>query len=114
MQQSRSFSGTFDEKEALNYAWVKENSGGMPQHVGTKRPNAWGFYDMTGNVWEYCWDNTSYNSNKQYFDHLARGGDYKTSLILTSMSYTNVTSFRFSHYSLFSHYCFGLRVARSI
>jgi formylglycine-generating enzyme required for sulfatase activity len=39
-----------------SYGWYEDNANGQPQKVGQLKPNAWGLYDMHGNVMEWCND----------------------------------------------------------
>jgi formylglycine-generating enzyme required for sulfatase activity len=60
------WAGINDINQVKEVAWFKDNSntnsGNQTQPVKGKQPNEWGFYDMSGNVWEWCYDLDKSNS----------------------------------------------------
>ena len=53
---STAYSFGDDASQLLEYGWYEENSDGAYKKVGKKKPNAWGLYDMHGNVAEWVLD----------------------------------------------------------
>jgi formylglycine-generating enzyme required for sulfatase activity len=59
------------EADLASAGWYRGNSGGKTHPVGQKTPNAWGLYDMHGNVFEFCEDD--WNPSMAYGRYLPKG-----------------------------------------
>ena len=73
------------------YAWYVENADDTPHPVGQKRPNAWGLYDMAGNVFEFT--SSPYteapllNGDSGSSEFVIRGGSWRHKPSLCSAAY---------------------------
>ena len=76
--------------------WYYDNSGDMTHPVAQKKPNGYGLYDMSGNVWEYYNDGRGERGGGWYLDSDYCKVDYR------------------SYDSVYSCHSYGFRLARTI
>ena len=106
------FAGSDQLKEV---GWFEGNSGGETHPVGGLKANAWGIYDMSGNVWDWCWNSyedrykspIKYTLSAEDTNRVFRGGSYHSSL------HNARVAFRSKRPPLGRYADFSFRLARS-
>jgi formylglycine-generating enzyme required for sulfatase activity len=110
---------------AGDVGWYDGNSGSKTHDVGTKGGNELGLYDMSGNVWEWCWDwyggyrlpVNLYNEPLTQTDPV--GPDSGSDRVLRGGSWANYaqilrSAYRFSFWPSYRHNRDGVRLVRAL
>lgn len=117
--KSEKFAGTSDKSELGRYAWYSDNSDSRTHPVGQKESNGLGLYDMSGNVYEWVWD----NYDEEYYERSRKdnpkgllSGKYKVlrggSWYVKLKNVRSADRFRLIPYYKSSN--FGFRLARAV
>lgn len=95
----------WDQNDLDQIAWYEPNSDNRTHKVGQKRPNAWGLYDMLGNVMEWCHDGKRTYTHESVMDPIgptdtvhptSRGGSWRNSANPTHNTYRDTYGLSFS------------------
>jgi len=115
------WAGTDNKDELTRYAWFGEDvSKGSTHPVKMKKPNEWGFYDMTGNLTERCWDKfcssraeaeAQDDEDDAIKDFVGRGGSWGTDSENNAIWLYVTQRYTVSPYH--AYYAIGFRICRT-
>ena len=70
------YSGAKYDTDLNMVAWNEDNSNNQTHPVAQKKPNEWGFYDMSGNVMEWCMNKYDNSDKSPLAERVVRGGSW--------------------------------------
>ena len=108
-----------DESRLAEYAWYNRNSRVGTHPVGRLRPNAWGLYDMHGNVWEWVQDRYGRDYYEQSPTRNPQGSVVGASRVVRGGgwlvgAWNCRAAIRYYHAPVYRGYDLGFRLARSV